>query len=147
MAQKRDIAQEFLDRVWRHEDVSAIYEMFSGAASIQGLEEVDQIGPDEFRAFHRMMTAQFSDIRHTILLAVEDGPWLAILCDITAVYRKDGTKVATRSQIMMRHEGDKIVEAHNQLSLIPIFEAIGRLPPRTLDLCLLGTKLEVQRKL
>lgn len=140
-----DLAQDFLKRVWEDGDADAIYEMFTGDTSVHGLEEMQQVGPEEFHAFHRMMTAQFRDIRHHLVQALEQGDWVALLCDITAVYRETETPVSTRTQIMIRvHEG-KIVEAHNQIDLIPIFESIGRLPPRTVDLCLLGGKMELRR--
>ncbi|TNF23065.1 MAG: hypothetical protein EP318_01615 [Rhodobacteraceae bacterium] len=140
-----ELAQDFLRRVWEEGDSAAIYEMFTGETSVHGLEEMHQVGPEAFHSFHRMMTAQFRDIRHEVLQALEQGAWVALLCDITAVYRETGTPVATRTQIMMRIQQGRIVEAHNQIDLIPIFEAIGRLPPRTVDLCLLGGRMELRR--
>lgn len=146
MSAHLELAQDFLKRVWEDGDAAAIYEMFTGATSVHGLEEVQQVGPEEFHAFHRMMTAQFRDIRHHVVQALEQGEWVALLCDITAVYRETETPVSTRTQIMIRVQDSKIVEAHNQIDLIPIFESIGRLPPRTVDLCLLGGKMELRRR-
>lgn len=145
MSANLDLARNFLKRVWEDEDSNAIYEVFTGATTVQGLEEVAQVGPEEFHAFQRMMTAQFSDIRHTILQTVEEGEWLSLLCDISAVYREGEMPVATRTQIMLRIVNGRIVEAHNQIDLVSIFESIGRLPPRTLDLCLVGAKLDLKR--
>lgn len=145
MSAHLDLAKTFLDRVWTEGDAGAIYEYFTDAAQVRGLEEPEQVGPRDFHDFQRMMTAQFRDIQHTVHHSVEDGDWIALLCDVTAVYRETGTPVNSRFQMMIRIEEGRIAEAHHQVDLIPIFEAIGRLPPRTTDLCLLGATLDVKR--
>lgn len=141
MSANRDLAQRFLKRVWLEGESDAIYEMFTCNAVISGLEGVDHNGPEEFHAFHRMMSAQFSDIHHEVHQSVEEGDWVALFCTITAVYRATGAEVKTTCHMMMKFRGDKIAEAHNMVDLLALFECTGRLPPRSADICLAGGRL------
>lgn len=69
---------EFMKRVWVVGDSSAILEMFSAKARIRGLEEQDQVGPQEFLRFHKMVREQVQDISITVLQTVEQGEWGAM---------------------------------------------------------------------
>lgn len=145
MLSNLEILETFLLRVWQHQDILAIPDFIAEDAVITGLEESDHIGWRQFQSFHRMLTSQFDDIRHDTELGFEHGEWVALKARITATFRETGQTVETSSMMMVRIAEGVIVEAHNQIDLIRIFERIGRLPERSLDLCLLGAKLNIQR--
>ena len=127
-------------RVWIEADPEAVSDLMSEQVSVHGLEESELSGADEFLLFQRIIVAQFSDIRVSILQAVEEGEWVAARLNISAVHKSSGRAISGRSHVMCRFVDGKLVEGHNLVDLVQLFEQLGLLPERTVDQLLLGQR-------
>lgn len=132
--------KNWFQRVWKEADADAVMELMAERAAVRGLEEEELSGAEEFRLFQQMLVAQFSDIEVTIVRGIEQGEWVAALLRITAVHRASGTPLSGRGHIMCRFVDGKLVEGHNLVDFVQIFEQLGLLPERTMDQLLLGQR-------
>lgn len=140
MAGLREILEAFQGRVWAGADGAAIAALMRADAEIDGLEPEALVGRDAYAALHRLLTAQFADIRVELGRTVEEGEWIAGDSVIVARHRATGCEVAARSLLMVRIVGGRIAAIRNQIDYMSLFEQAGLLPPRTLDFCLLGRR-------
>lgn len=135
---KKAFLEEWFRRVWAEEDAEAISELMAEDASMQGHQEIPLRGADEFRQFHKLMLSQLAEIRIEVVQSIEQGDWIAATVSASAAGRERGAKVSARSQVMFRIVDGRVVEGQILFDFIALFEQLGRLPPRTLDRCLLG---------
>lgn len=138
LADLRAVLGDFLNRVWTEGDESAIYEMMSDTVSVEGLEETRLESAASCAAFRRMMAAQFDDISVTLERSVTEGEWIAAYGFIRARERRSGRAIEGRLQMMYHIVDGIIIEGHNLVDFITVFQQAGALPERTLDMCLLG---------
>jgi predicted ester cyclase len=139
--------ETFLDQVWVRGDTSCIAEMVRDDVMVFGLEDTPLDGLSDYLSFHRMVRAQFKDISLNIRQTVENGDWIALMAQFCATDVQTGRAGRTCLQMMTCVQDGKIAQCHVLIDYISLFEQIGRLPERTLDLCLLDHRLEaVQRR-
>ncbi|KMK67945.1 ester cyclase [Puniceibacterium sp. IMCC21224] len=134
----------FMKRVWVLGDIDAAHEMMAADAVTSGLEAETLEGPSDYLRYHRMIARQFDNIAYRTLQAVENDNWVAIMGEMSGVEIRSGRRVCVRLHYMMRFEDDLITEISSLVDFLSLFEQVGRLPPRTLDLCLMEQRLEVQ---
>lgn len=138
MKSKIQVAEEWFQRVWLEEDTDAIYEMFKQGSTAKGLGSHPCIGPDEFRHFHAAILKLIEKVDVISDHAIEQGDWLALLVTVTGVCRKTGRVVYMHGQMMLKIVGGQIVDAHNHLDFMSLFEQLGVLPKKTFEDCLSG---------
>lgn len=133
--------EDLIKRTLEQADASAIPVMIAPSAKIKGLEDTEHHGPEEFALFHKMVIEQFRDIKITVLHRIEQDDWVALSFSVRATERLEGRRIYTVGHVLSRFENGRVIEGHNFLDMMTLFEQAGRLPPRALDHCLLGGKL------
>ena len=134
--------ERFLDTVWVRGDIASIGEFLHADVVFSGLESAPLDGLADYLSFHRMVHAQLSNIAVRTLGAVEADGKIALLAEFSATDLQSGRRASTRLQMMMRYRDGLVVEGDVLVDYMTFFEQIGRLPERTLDLCLLEHRLE-----
>lgn len=134
---------EFMDRVWVRGDLAAVQELMAPGAVVNGLEATTLQGPEDFIRFHKMVARQFDNMSFRTLRAVQDGVWVAAMGEISGTEKRTGLRAVARVHYMVRYEDGLIAEVDNLVDFLGLFEQLGRLPQRTLDLCLTDQRLEV----
>lgn len=163
--QNRRVIEEWLDRVWKQQDVSAIHEMYASGGPARGLGDQPIMGPDDFEQFHAAFCRLVDDIQVDIERSVESPKWVAALCTLRGRARATGEPIEMSGNIWARIEtpeikkrkkkkGKKkkkksekkrpprpvITEAYNHWDFITLFEQLGLLPPETMTRGLSGQK-------
>jgi hypothetical protein len=142
MTKKKELLQAWYDCVWVKGDLDAIDRFFQSSTIATGIIPEMQIGPDDFRDLVTAMLHMVGDVKVGLPVAVEDGDWLSALITVNAVRLDNRAPVNVTGQVMVRFEGDKMVETYNQFDFMGLFEQLGQLPDNTLAICMTGQKLD-----
>ncbi|SEO30346.1 SnoaL-like polyketide cyclase [Salinihabitans flavidus] len=132
----QDKVETILKSFWCDGDTTSVERNYHPDAFVAGLEAEAFASLEDLIAFQRMLVAQLGERSLTIWQSVEDGHTIALQGEFTAVERRTGRPVRVAFQLMARIEEGLIVESHSLVDFLAAFEQLGRLPPRTLDLCL-----------
>lgn len=141
----REIIETFYAAIWEQKDTDAIAQLLADNATIRGLEEVDIAGQRDFLAFHRMVHEQLDELDIELCQTVEQEEWVACRLRIRARDRTSGKRIDAYAHTMARIVEGRVVEGHNLIDFMTIFQQNGRLPPRALDHCLIGGHLAIAR--
>lgn len=133
--------ETFLDTVWVRGETDDIADLMHDDAVVCGLEDTPLDGMGDYLRFHRMVQSQFCDFRFDQIQTVEAGTWVAMLSTISLRDSASGVAAHTRIQMTVRFHDGKLAEIHILIDYLALFEQLGRLPDRTLDLCLLQQKV------
>lgn len=139
--QKAEILNNWYQRVWEQGDQDAIDEMFRPDTKAAGLLPDMRLGPDDFKELVSMVQALVEEIRCQVIKAVEDGNWLAALVQINTTNSITGETASVSGQVMVRFEGDIMVEAYNSFDFLSFFEQMHLLPEQVLPICLSGQRV------
>ncbi|MGX9350368.1 ester cyclase [Shimia sp. W99] len=139
--EKRDILQEWYQRVWIDADLDAIDELFSPDTQAQGLLPDLQVGPDDFRELVPMFLDMVEDPKVSLDKVMEDGDWASALYSMRVTNPANGQPVIGSGQLFARFEGDKMVETYNSFDFMSFFEQMGLLPEQSMALCLTGQRI------
>lgn len=134
----------FYKEVWETPDPAAVWRYFSTDARADGILPGQSIGPQEFEDLVTVLTARLGPIRIQVAHAVEQGDWLAALIRADTSRPWDGAAVQCHGQVMVRFDGDMMVETYNSFDFLALFEQMGQLPPDALAMCLGGQRLELR---
>ena len=139
--EKRQILEEWYQRVWIEGDLDAIDEMFNPDTQAAGLLPEMQMGPDEFRELVPMFLNMVENPTVSLDKVMEDGDWAAALYSMHVTDAISGKPVIGSGQLFARFKGDKIAETYNSFDFMSFFEQVGLLPEQAMALCLTGHKL------
>ena len=139
--EKRDVMENWFQRFWCDEDMSAIEDMVHIDIDIRGLTDLPKMGPDGLRAFAEAILKQVSFDRVTIEHFMESGDWAQALATFHTVARSDGTPAPFTAQILVKIENDKITDAYNHVDFISLYQQLGLLPADMMERCLRGQRL------
>lgn len=137
----RAIIENFYAAIWEQRDTDAIARMLAEQATLRGLEAVDISGQRDFIEFHRMVHQQLDSLDIELCQTVEQGEWIACRLRIRANDRDTGRAIDATAQTMARIVNGRVIEGHNLIDFMTVFQNMGRLPGRSLDHCLLGGSL------
>lgn len=138
---KLDFLRNFYRRVWIDADPAAIDEFFAPRVGAEGLMPDGQVSAEDFRALVPALLSLVRSLRIDIVRHVETGDWLWAQITVHAMPAQGVTPISAGGQIMIRIEGDKIIEAYNAFDFISLFEQAGHLPQDAFLLLLAGEKL------
>ncbi len=139
--EKRAILENWFQRFWCDEDMSAIDDMVNVDMDIRGLTGTPKIGPDGLRAFAEAMLKLVSFDQVTIEHFMESGDWVQVLATFHAVGRSHGAQVPFTAQILVKIENDKLTDAYNHPDFISLYQQLGLMPADTMERCLGGQGL------
>ena len=139
--EKRDILQEWYQRVWIDADLDAIDQLFSPDTQAQGLLPDLKVGPDDFRELVPMFLDMVEDPKVSLDKVMEDGDWASALYSMRVTNPANGEPVIGSGQLFARFEGDKMVETYNSFDFMSFFEQMGLLPEQSMALCLTGQRI------
>lgn len=139
---RKELLADWYHRVWVEQDLDAIDSLISSDTEAKGLLPAFRVGPEEFRSLVPIMLELVEDFSITVDKAIEEGDWLAALVSISAINPANGERVHGICQFFARFEGDKIVEAYNNVDFISLLTQLGLLPPDTMEICLTGQKIQ-----
>ncbi|MGI9319380.1 MAG: ester cyclase [bacterium] len=140
MMNKEAFMNTWFQRVWTDEDPSAVEEMFDPDGRVEGLGGNALIGVDQFKAFQGAILGLMTEMRFTIDKCVEEEEWTSIFCTINAKSRETGAPIKMTGSILVRIEGDKIVEGYNYFDFLGLWMQLGLLPADTFERGLTGQK-------
>ncbi len=138
---KTQIVERWYRDVWINGDLDAIDAFFAPGARAEGILPDLAITAADFRDLVTVIRDRIDGIEVTIAKSIEQGNWLSCLLEVRAFDRASGDPIHAISQIMMRFDGDKMVETYNSFDFLTMFEQMGQLPPNTLPLLLTGATL------
>lgn len=138
---KLDLLREWYRRVWIEADPGAIDEYFAPRAGADGLMPDGQVSAEDFRALVPALLSLVRSLGIDIVRHIETDDWLWAQITVNALPAQGVTPISAGGQIMMRIEGDKIVEAYNAFDFISFFEQAGLLPQDAFLLLLSGERL------
>ena len=139
--QKAEILNNWYRRVWEQGDLNAIDEMFRPDTKAAGLLPDMRLGPDDFKELVFMVQELVEEIHSEIVKTVEQGDWLAALVQISTTNCMTGAPVSVSGQVMVRFEGDIMVETYNAFDFLSFFEQMHLLPEQVLPICLSGQRV------
>ena len=139
--EKRQILEEWYQRVWIDGDLDVIDEMFNPDTQAAGLLPEMQMGPDEFRELVPMFLNMVENPTVSLDKVMEDGDWAAALYSMRVTDAVSGKLVIGSGQLFARFKGDKIAETYNSFDFMSFFEQVRLLPEQAMALCLTGHKL------
>ncbi|MGL4279582.1 MAG: nuclear transport factor 2 family protein, partial [Albidovulum sp.] len=138
---KLDLLRNFYRRVWIEADPDAIDEFFAPRAGADGLMPDGQVSAEDFRALVPALLSLVRNLRIDIDRDVDAGEWLWAQITVHALPAQGVNPISASGQIMMRIEGEKIVEAYNAFDFVSFFEQAGLLPQDAFLLLLSGERL------
>lgn len=141
MGWKSERLLEWYQRVWIEGDLDAIDEYFSTETAANGIMPDMAVGPDDFRELVPMVMALIEGIDVSMLVTTEQDDWVAGLYKVSAMASHNSAPVVVMGQVLVRFEGEKMVETYNSFDFFGLFEQLGQLPPNSLALCLSGQPL------
>ncbi|MEO1468590.1 MAG: nuclear transport factor 2 family protein [Pseudomonadota bacterium] len=145
MAQShRAVCETWFRRVWWEQDETAIDEMLLPESRAEGLSDPDgpaMVGPEAFKIFHRSLLALIDRVEVIIERMVSEGECVSLLIHVRATCRRTGKPVEMRGHVMLRIVDGRLVEGHNHIDFIALFEQLDLMPADTLSTCLSGRKI------
>lgn len=133
-----EVLEDFYQRVWVHGDTSAVDRFFVPDLRADGLMPDLALTPSEFQTLVQAVLALVEEPQVEIAQSIEDGDWLSALVHVRCVSRETGAPLQIHGQVMMRFDGDRIVEAYNHFDMLGLFVQIGALPPEAVERALSG---------
>ena len=127
--------------VWEYGDLDAIDKYFSPETAAQGLVPGMSMGPEDFRDLVTVVRRLVGPIRVSVVHTVEQGDWLSALIEVITRAADSHAPVHVHGQVMVRFNGDKMVETYNAFDFLTFFEQLRQLPPNSMPLLLGGTVL------
>ena len=141
MQTKTQMLDRWYTDVWQDGNLDAIDIYFAPETDAQGIVPDLSMGPTEFRDLVTVIREMVDRIEITVIHAVEQGNWLSALVQFRAHRKSSDVLVHGFSQVMVRFDGDKMVETYNSFDFLTFFEQLGQMPPDSLPLLLTGTHL------
>lgn len=138
---KSDIVKAWYDEVWVQGDPDAIGRYFSDAAQASGIIQGMDIGITDFQELVAATRELIQDIEIDVPHVIEADDWAAAVLSMRARRSDTLAPVTVTGQVMARFQGDRMVEAHNQIDYVALFEQLDQFPANTLPLCLAGQRL------
>ncbi|MEP2530447.1 nuclear transport factor 2 family protein [Shimia sp.] len=139
--EKREILEQWYQRVWIDADLDAIDQLFSSDTQAQGVLPDLQVGPDDFRELVPMFLELVEEPAVSLDKVMEDGDWAAALYSMRVTNPANGQPVIGSGQLFARFENDKMVETYNSFDFMSFFEQMGLLPEQSLAICLTGQRI------
>jgi len=133
-----DVVKTWFQRVYTDEDLSAVDEMLEPRTEALGLAEHPLMGPEDFKGFVSGFLALLGNVRIAIDKSMEDGEWIHVLITVTGNGRKSDKMVRFPAQILVRIVDGKLVEGHNSVDFLSMFEQLGLLPDNAFATCFSG---------
>ncbi|PSL17274.1 ester cyclase [Shimia abyssi] len=138
---KRELLQQWYQRVWLEVDLDAIDELFTPDTEAKGLLPDFAAGPDDFRDLVPMFLELIEEPTFSLDKVMEEGDWAAALYSLSATNPANGQQVFGSAQLFARFAGGKMVETYNSIDFMSFFEQMGLLPEQSMYLCLTGQKI------
>lgn len=141
MTSKADLLIEWYRVVWEQGNLDGISQFFSDAGAATGLVPDLAITSEEFRELVPVMHSVLGPLHVELVHAIEQGEWLAAILMITTSRADTGAPVKVVTHVMVRFDGNLMVEAYNILDFLSFFEQMGQVPPNAVALMLSGAEL------
>ncbi|MEX5728528.1 hypothetical protein Ga0609869_001881 [Rhodovulum iodosum] len=138
---KAELLDRWYRRVYIEGDLDAVDTLFTDSTRAAGLMDDLQVGPEDLKVFVAAMLQLVEDQGYRIVHTIEHGDWISALFDVRAVAVGSLKPVRLSGQIMVRFEGERIVEAYNNWDILSFFEQLGLLPEHSLELGMTGQKI------
>ena len=138
---KLELLGNWYRRVWVEADPDAIDDYFAPRAGANGLMPDGQVSAEDFRALVPALLSLVRNLRIEVDRSIETDDWLWAQITVHATHAQGVNQIRASGQIMMRIEGDKIVEAYNAFDFITFFEQAGLLPEDAFLLLLSGERI------
>ena len=117
---------KWFNEVWNNGDESAIEKLFDENGIAHGITASDSPpGPEGFKTFYKSFNEQFSNVRVQVIEAVREDDFETAHCQVNAVERKSGKKVAFSGMCMARIHNGKIAEAWNNFDFLEMHQQLG----------------------
>jgi predicted ester cyclase len=129
---------EFMNRwfeeVWNNQNETAIDEMFAEDGLGHGLGPEPIVGPENFKAFHRLFVSAYPDLKVHVEDTVVEGEKIAVRCRVTGSHSGEGIGVSPTNNpveftgmVIVRVRDGKIVEAWNEFNFMEMYKQVGAL--------------------
>lgn len=139
--QKADIMRSWYARIWNQGDLDAVDEMFCPDTKAAGLLPDMRLGPDEFKELVTMIMELVEEIDARVIKTVEQDDWMSALVHVDARCSATGKPITVSGQVIVRFDGDVMVETYNAFDFLGFFEQMGLLPDQVLPICLSGQRI------
>ena len=131
------VFEVWFQRVWKENDSSAIYELFSDG-NAEGLMSQQVVGPEQFHAFQKKLSGLVHNIEISIDKSVEDDEWVALLCVLKGNCASTGKAVSMTGTIFGDVQNGQILQAYNHWDFQGLFVQLGLLSEGCFERCLDG---------
>ncbi len=141
---KKSTLEKWFTEVWVNENSAMIHKMFvpDKKEGASGLKKNQEIGPDEFLTFHKMLLVLIKVNKLTIDSYMENGDNIFAECTIHAVDHKTRKKsISVGGCVTARIKEGKIKTANNYFDFLNLFEDLDLLPENTFATCLSGKRI------
>ncbi|GHG95420.1 ester cyclase [Pseudodonghicola xiamenensis] len=139
---KIEMFRWWCEEVWHKGNLEAIHQMFAPDAVTSGVVPELLMGPDDFYELVSVLRSHVGPITPEILKTVEQDDWLAVMMRFKTSRADNGAPIEVSGQVMLRYQGDKMVEAYNHFDYLAFFEQLGLVPQDSLSIFLTGHKLD-----
>ena len=137
----RALLEDYYRIVWTEGRLDAIERFFAPEASAGGLTPPVPLRPEDLHVLAETVRSVIRRPRFTIHRMVEEGEWASALLSMEGTVVASGRQARCDGQLLFRHVGGRIVEAHNSFDLFGFFVEIGAVPQDALFRILAGETL------
>ena len=142
MPDKADILKDWFDRIWTAGDVDAIPEFLADDATSKGILPDMAVVSTDMPDLVQLMRTHLGGIDVRLAKTMHEGDWVTALLEVRGHVAETGDPLHVFGQIMVRFEGDKMVEMYHSFDFLSFFEQMGQLPANALAVLLAGTRLQ-----
>ena len=135
------ILQTYFDEVWKKGNVEALHTLLAPNARTRGILGGEPFDANELAELVTMTRALIGPVSVAFPIVIEKDDWLSALVEIKSHALHNGDPIHVFNQMLVRFEGERMIEVSSNLDALSLFEQLGLLPENAMVMMLAGTRL------
>lgn len=141
MPHKIEILKTYFDEVWVKGNVDALATLLAPNATTRGIMGTMPFDAVELAELVSAVRALMGPITIDIPVQVEQNDWLSALVEIKSHAEHNGDPIHLFNQVIVRFDGEQMVEIYSGVHSMAFFEQLGLLPDNAMAILLAGSRL------
>jgi predicted ester cyclase len=120
----QSLTYRWMEEVWNNGRESAIDEMLDANAVVNGIEGINEPGPNGFKVFYQSFRQQFPSVHVEVDEVFSEGDFETARCTVDGT-TANGQDVHFTGMTCLRISNGKIVEAWNNFDFMTMYHQLG----------------------
>lgn len=120
----QSLTYRWMEEVWNNGNENAIDEMLDANAIVQGIEGINEPGPNGFKVFYQAFRQQFPKIHVQVEDVFSEGGFETSRCTVDAT-TANGQDVHFTGMTCVKVNNGKITEAWNNFDFLTMYQQLG----------------------